>query len=476
MANLRMTLGQVNIVDHMIIRLRLTTAPLAVVASESYAPPHPTTRNVVVPASGSIAPDEYYIDVYESSDGITLGLLLGQFIHKITDTSSALEWRFYKVGNGDVGDPDPGSVTLTDPYLAGKSLSAVFKQGYGPLTPDPYTFKEYDFATDTITLLGGQIFSNEEIVAILLENPTAPSGVSGGSGIFSNVITLTTSTSINSTHYNARLRCEDTGSTIQVHTLPDAAAVPEGTIFYFMQNQGANSQTKILCSGANTIRLGENNYPEVSIGKGEWIHIEKRTISSVHMYEVVGVHAGVEQVGERFSAGTRVHPNCKPEDGTLYDGDQWPRIWYWITNVLPADHVITDDTVTNGGYAHPTGKVGQFVRHSSLKKFRVPNTQNITERGIKTVAGFGTDTTRVYDYPGGMQNESVAPHIHSPLYGDNAQHSSSSSSTGSPSRWLVNNNADNNTGEIIDSVTGPPTGNPIEARVKNIAVVYTRRF
>jgi hypothetical protein len=472
MANLRMTIGQVNITDWLIIRLRKTTAPLAVVASEAYSEPHPVTRNVVVPASGSIDPDEYYIDLYESSNGITLGLLLGQFVHKITETSGILEWRFYKVGNGGTGDPIPDTTTLTDPYFIGKTISAVFKPGYGPLTPEPYTFKEYDFATDTITLLNGQIFSNEEIWSVLIENPVSTS--TSARTFFNNVITLTTSTVLSSTHYNARLRCEGTGGLTQVHTLPDPATVPDGTIMYFMQNRGNQNQTKLI-TAAGLIVFGDGTRSEITIGKGEWVHLECRLIGATMFWEVVGVHHAISMVGERWSAGFLNHPNCMPEDGRLLDGDEWPRIWWWITSVLTATHTITSDSVILGGYTHPVGQEGLFVRHSSLKKFRMPNTQELTERGLKDMDTYNTDAERVYDYPGGVQHEQVGPHLHYDGEADNSQHSSSSSQTSTPSRLLVNNGPAGHA-KILGFTSGPVTGNPTHMRTKNIGVIYMRRI
>jgi hypothetical protein len=184
-------------------------------------------------------------------------------------------------------------------------------------------------------------------------------------------------------------------------------------------------------------------------------------------------------VGEAFSGRWAEHPNCKPENGTLYDGDEWPRMWWWITNVLPGSHVLTDDLVTGVGYTHPVGKEGIIVRHSSLKKFRLPNTQNLTERSIKSISAYGSDPERVYDYPGGLQNDAVGPHLHGPLTGNSGRHGSSSTEINGVAKILVNNSPETGNSQIANSSSGNvvyAVGSVQETRSKNIAVVYLRRF
>ena len=59
MAQIRLGVGQVNITNTLIAIARKTTTPLVEEAREPYAPPHPATRNVVLPAAGSIDPVIY---------------------------------------------------------------------------------------------------------------------------------------------------------------------------------------------------------------------------------------------------------------------------------------------------------------------------------------------------------------------------------------------------------------------------------
>jgi hypothetical protein len=140
-------------------------------------------------------------------------------------------------------------------------------------------------------------------------------------------------------------------------------------------------------------------------------------------------------------------------------------MWWWVVNKLPSTHKIVDDTVISGGYVHPADKLGLFVVHSTEKKFRLPNTQNISERGLKAFGTYNIDAERVYDYPGGVQNEMIGPHVHS-LPADNS---------GSADIQSLTTSANADEAISTDHLTGYNIGGT-ENRVKNIGVIYLRRF
>lgn len=405
MGQIRLGLGQVNITDYLIVIARKTTTPGIIEAQEAYAPPQPATRNVVVPAVGSIDPVIYYVDVRESPNGVTLGLLLAQFVYDLKNNVIIAERRYYLVDGPGANDPASGQNILSDAYLNGKTISGVFKEGFRYLVPDPYTNKEYDLHPGGgIELLNGKDFGTGEVWMVeisYLANQTIVSGI----GLYDGVITITANTVLDPTHRNKRLKCESNASSQLVVTLEDVTTVPDKTIYHFTSNGGNQFQTRILPAAGQIIGYNGEGYTEMTLAKGEFIRIE----NVGGTWEATMVHPGVLQVGEHISGTWKDHPNTKPEDGTLYDGDDWPRPWWWIKTKLPVTHYIIDDNVVNGGYVHPAGKEGLFVIHSTLKKFRMPNTQKLSERGLKNFTGYNTDGTRVYDYPGGVQNEMVGP-------------------------------------------------------------------
>lgn len=462
MGQIRLGIGQVNITNYLISVARKTTTPLVIEAQESYAPPHPATRNVVVPAVGDIDPVIYYVDFYESGDGVSFDLLLSQFVYDLKNKIVIAERRFYVVGGPGANDPAPDQQTLTDPYLDGKTISGVFKEGFRYLRPDTENIVEWEPVTGGgVELQGDLFFSGGEVYVVEISYLADQAQLAGGGGLYSGVALIDTDTALSLTHRNKRLRCHSAVSNTLAVTLEPVAMVPDGTFYHFTSNAGMQNQTRIFPSGAETILFNSENQIILVIGKGEFIRITK--VGSI--WEAELVHPFVLQVGERFAATWKDHPSCKPEDGTLYDGDEWPRPWWWIILKLPPTHVIVDDTVIDNNYTHPVGKEGLFVRHSTLKKFRVPNTQNLSERGLKNFTTYNTDSERIYDYPGGLQNEMVGPHVH-PLPAD---------ASGSADIQSITQNANADEGISNDHLTGYNIGGT-ENRVKNFGVIYLRRF
>lgn len=481
MGQIRLGLGQVNITGYLRVMVMKTTTPIVVEAEEVYAPPHPATRNVVVPSAGDIDPAIYYVNFYESSDGVALGTLILQIVYDLKNQQVLAERRYYKAGNGGDTDPDVGSNEIVDPYLDGKTIGAVYKEGFRPLVPPGYDYAEYELLSGGgIRWLNG-VWGNEEVIVIeITYSSPVPSG--GASfGLYSGVVTLTSSTSLGPLHRGKRLKCESNGSVVMVHTLEDVATVPEGTSYYFTQNGGNQNQTKIIPREGQSIAYNNQLWTEMSIGGGEYLRIEK--VGST--WEAVLVHANLLMVGERFAATWKDHPNAKPENGALYDGDEWPRMYDFIKNKLPSTHKIIDDNVTSGGYTHPAGKEGLFVIHSTLKKFRLPNTQGWSERGLANFTTYNIDGTRTYDYPGGTQPENVGAHRHFTFHQNGTNNTATPiSSTNSPAArqgngaQISNTNAEYNIcpspgNEPNVGLTSATSG---ENRVKNVGVIYMRRF
>jgi hypothetical protein len=462
MAQIKLTLGQVNITGYLVVIARKTTTPLVVEAQESYAPPHPATRNVVVPASGSIDPVVYYIDIYESSNGISLDLLLSQFVYDLKNQIIISERRFYRVGGGASVDPAPDQKILIDPYLDGKTISGVFKEGFRYLKPQSEPVPEWvPYTGGGIELQDPLQFSMDEVYSIEISYLTDQTTGGNNGGLYNGVELIDTDTTLTTTHRNKRLRCQSASSNKLVVTLESVAIVPDGTFYHFTSNSGAQNQTRILPAGSETIAFNGENYTELWVGKGEFVRLTKTGF----IWEGEMVHPFILQVGERIPATWKDHPSCKPEDATLYDGDEWPRIWWWIKNKLPVSHYITDDNVVNGGYTHPLERKGQFVVHSTLKKFRLPNTQELTDKGLKDFDSYGTDTERTYDYPGGIQDDQVGQVGFSLNKGNG--YTGGSQNAG----WFAPGDPNHpHPNEVVIMQSGK------ETRVNNNGVIFLRRF
>jgi len=465
MGQIRLGIGVVNITGYLIAVARKTTTPLVIEAQESWAPPHPATRNVVVPAVGDIDPVIYYVDFYESANGTSFDLLLSQFVYDLKNKIIVSERRFYRVGSGNPIDPDPDQKILIDPYLDGKTISGVFKEGYRYLRPQTEPVPEW------IPHTGGGIelqdplqFSQDETYTIEISYLADQTTGGGSSGMYSGVQLIDTDTTLDVSYRNNRLRCEAGASNKLVVTLESVASVTDGTFYHFTSNGGLQNQTRILPAGSETIVFNGENYTEMSFGKGEYLRIVK--VGSI--WEAELAHPFILQVGERFSGTWKDHPSCKPEEaGTLYDGDEWPRIWWWIKNKLPSTHYITDDAVIGGGYSHPLNRIGQIVIHSSLKKFRLPSTRILTEKGLNNFINYGADTDRSYDYPGGYQADQVGE-LKVKLNKGNGY-----AGSGANPDWFGPGDASHPQDGGYDEIT---VNADKENWVKNFGVIYLRRF
>jgi hypothetical protein len=485
MANIDLSVGQINITGNLIVRARKVSTPLVEEAREVYSAPLPSSFNAIIPATGDIDPTAYYVDFYESADGTTLDLLLAQFVVQATNEIVTQEVRFYDVGGSGDNDPAPDQPILSDPYLDGKTVTQVFRDGIGrPLVDPGYSYKEYDLYTGGgIELLNGQMFSFGEKVAIVISYLTDQQTTSGAN-MYDGVNSITTSQTLNSAHRNKRIRCAGVTNVLVV-TLEDMTVIPDGTFWYFTHNDGSQFQTRVVAHAGQSITYHSSIYTELSIAPGEFMRIEKYG----SILEAVLVHDGVLKVGERLAATWEDHPNTKPEDGALYDGDDYPRIWYWLSNFLPATHKVSDVNVESGGYVHPVGKEGLFVVHPTFKKFRVPNTQGWSEKGLFSFSVFNTDSTRTYDYPGGTMPENVGPHRHHSFHDNGTTNTGTAlSPTNYPEKrqgagaGIGNANAEYN---VCASGNEPDVGlssNPVQTdetgvnTVKNVGVIYLRRF
>lgn len=367
---------------------------------QQFPPVLPTSINIEF---DNLDPDVYKFYFYNSPDGVSNGLLIAVFTIDVKTNIIVSEIRFYRGGGNEATDPEAGT-TIVDAYLDGKTIKKVFKEGFRFLIPD----LEYEtIAGGGIELLAGLDLADDEVISVEIDYLVAQVN-NTTSGMFAGVATIVNSVTLDSTYLNYRLNCES-GSTRLVITLPLLSTIPDGKFFYFSMQGGTQYKTRFLAGGTELIKRAGEDLPEVSIGKGEIAWIEKRG----SRWEIISECPGMAQVGEMFSAMYAGHPNTIPKDGRLIDGDDEPRLYWWITNKLPISSRITvAESVLTAAYTHPVGKEGLYVLSVDTKKFRMPNTEGWAERGLKSFTTFGGDGNRTYDYPGGTQPQSIQTHDH----------------------------------------------------------------
>lgn len=481
--NLKVTLGTVNYTDFLHVTASKVPFP-GITVWETWIDVPVLNYNFIIP---NLDPENYYVRYYDSPTNSALGVLVAELIVNALTSDIISERRFYTVGGAGANDPIDGSTVITDPYLINKVVTGTFKEGFRYYKEtEEYLF---DNTAGTITILNGTQLTTDEKFIVELQFSTGVSNSSSGlGGLYSGTITVTEATrTLLESEKDKRVRLVGTIST-QTITLPPLGVLANDNGYYFDNSIGGTAiQVKILTNGADRIRFNgfmaaSDQFAEFWVSKGEHLLLRKLDNS---FWEVILDYKGIE-VGSRQASGYNSQSGWIKEDGSLFDGDEYPRLWWWINTILPNTHFIVDDFVINGLYNHPPANIGQFVKHSTLKKFRVPNTQNVSEKGLKSFLTFGTDTiNRPIDYPGGFQQEGILAHSHYSFI--RTSQSGNSNPVGLTTTAVSNGETNANLSYRIQGINPIPFAlsayagktssyGDTENRVKNIGVVYMRHI
>lgn len=463
--NLQITLGTVNYTDYLHVTAAKVSAP-TVVVWETWINVPVTNYVFVIPG---LDPDDYYVSFYDASTNVALGTLVSQCFVNAKSPEFEYEVRFYEIGALPAGATlDVTEKIINDPYLIGKTIESYFKEGFRFL--EPAVEIGFDNATGDMTLLTGGNFEPAEKFTITIKYAVGTvAAVSGG--LYTGTLSITAATqTLLAADKNKRVRLVGSATT-QVITLTALAALAVDDGFYFDNSCGGTAvQAKLLLSGTDKIRYNgfmaaSDLFSEFWVGKGQHLLIKK---FDADYYEVITDFKGT-CVGERIAAGYKSHPMVITENGQLMDGDEWPLMWWWLNNILPSNHKYITDTVT-GTFVADATKPGQFALHSTLKKFRMPSTIGMSEKGLADFETYGGDTAnRPVDYPGGFQDEMLLSHGH--------KVATTGNQTGvDPGRALqrASTNPDpystgaGSYGPYVEVVGGA------QQRVKNIGVIYAR--
>lgn len=412
MVDLKMILGTINYNDFIRVSAEKVSAPGVEVYSQYFNTPV-SNLTFVIPG---LEPDNYYINFRDSPGSPTLGTLVSQaFVNALTG-----EWlyerRFYTIG------ALPGGVTstinsLTDPYLIGKNVTGIFKENfrYLELTAE-YLFDDTIGKIDLVNT--GQIFSATEKFIVEIKYNVGTSNTTIAAGLFTDTVSVTGAAYTLLSTDKFKRHSLDCAGTKQVINLCPVSSLVKGDFFLFEHKRsGVQKQTKIVVDGTDKIYYngfelpGSNLLTEIWVSKGRSLYLRKDIIAAVSYWEVIGEYDGIN-VGSRMKGIFKSMPCWLPETGLLCDGDELPALYWWIRNVLPGNHYVTDDNVASGLYVHPVDRKGQFVIHSTGKAFRLPNTQGLSGKGLKDFLTYAGDADRLYDYPGGNQVDQNKEHGH----------------------------------------------------------------
>lgn len=479
--NLKVTLGTVNYTDWLHVTASKVSDP-GTILWETWLDVPLANYNFIIP---DLDPENYYVRYYDAPTNVALGTLKLELVVNALSGETILERRFYTVGGAGAHDPADGATTITDPYLVGKNVTGLFKEGFRYLDfADEATFVD---TTGVVSVINGTTFSTGERFIVEIKYSGGQTTSSTNGGLYTGTLNVTEATrTLLAADINKRVRLVGTGST-QVITLCTLASIAIEGGYYFDNSCGGTAmQVKLLLPGADRIRyngfgLASNLFAEFWVSRGEHLLIRKFDSS---YWEVITDYKGT-QVGEKVTLGYKSHPNTLTENGQLVDGDQYPRLWWWINNVLPSTHKYTvADVTATPIYSFIKSKAGQFMldANSAVHLFRMPATYGLSEKGLANFENYGIDVgNRPVDYPGGYEDQMLLEHFHLMFgSGDSGSglYTSNSHSTGGNLGYTINANntePDNfRTGKARDT-SGALVGGS-QQKVKNVGVIYARRI
>ncbi|RYY14473.1 MAG: hypothetical protein EOO04_30150, partial [Chitinophagaceae bacterium] len=374
---LKNTVGTVNFVDWLHVTCSKVSSPGIILWEDWFNTPV-SNLNFAIPVADA---DNYYVRYYDAPTNASLGTLHLELIIDAATNQILFERRWYLVGGPGTYDPAAGTNTITDPYFANKTIYGVFKEAFRYLKDgDEFTF---DNTLSEIEIISGSVFSPGERVMVEIKYAAAQTTTTASGGLYTGSIEIPEQErTLLVDELNARVICAGSAATQKI-LLPMIANVPDEAGFYIDNSvKGTSIQPVIACDGTDKIlyngfMAASDLFDELWVSRGEHLLIRKRA----GFWEVITDYKGTS-VGEKVTTGYKGHPNILIENGQLIDGDEYPRLWWWLNTILPASHKYSTDTVVNGGFAHTPSMRGQFALHTTLKKFRMPNTTGLTEKGL----------------------------------------------------------------------------------------------
>lgn len=367
MASFKFSIGQVNITDFLLVVARISTNPTAEAARQDFAGPQPTSRNIEF---DNLDPAVYYFDFRDSVDGIDLGTLMGTYTVDVKEQQILAERRFYLVGGSGAHDPAAKSNEIDDPYLDGKNVTGVFKEGFRYLVSPDYTFNEYTLVVGGgILLNGGKTFTMDEVVAI--EITYTQSSLSSTVGGFPTDFVLKTADfAFDSTYYGLVIEANK-AATLMTVTMPALSTIPDGIRFGVNTHQATQRYVNLQMLTGDYALVGGNQRNAVFIGKGEEVIFQKKGLY-LRILSWTGDWRRVGELVQQDSAPL----NSIQEIGGWQLFTDYPRLFYWYVNALPLGLLGTGTYPTTPDRANIT----KWIIDSVNGRMWIPNTQALFNR------------------------------------------------------------------------------------------------
>lgn len=377
MGEIRLSVGQVNILNYMRIDVREVASPNIVVVSQVVPPPVPASQNIIFTG---LNPVVHYVDFRSSNDAISPGLLLATFVYDVKNQTLISERRFYTGAGPGQFDPPNQATSITDPYLNGKTVSGIFKEGFRFLIPSV----EWSQTDATINFLQPNLLiSEEEVVAVEISYLINVVGGNTTSFFPANIIEVTGNIMLDETHRNNLIECNGS-SLIQTLTLPPFSLIPDNTKYAFNTDKGSQRYTTIVidAGGINYALLAGRQRTKLYVGKSEYLVLQKKG----DYVRILDWRGDYKRVGEVVTAD--IPPiNSIPEIGGWLDIDDYVRIFEW--------YILELDPGLLGVATYPNIPAGDNIRKWCIDlangKFWVPDTGGMFPRYTDPDGNIDTD-------------------------------------------------------------------------------------
>lgn len=422
-----------------ILVAREMSAPLAEVFRQFYAAPHTQQNLTITPVN----PVMHIVQVYKTTDGVTLGQLMGQCdIDASISTQQAFNIVTFIVDRGLTGTPNFDPTTPTNQYvnpeIDGKTY-VVFKPGFGAL----------QFGTHIQTIAGGGFefingdqFNPGEEYTLMVSDLVTTTVVTSGAGYPSDVMEIVGNINLGPSHYTKLLEVNAAGVTII--NIVDINAIPNSTVFGINTHNGTQTAVILQLPATKYCLVNGVQRNAIYIGRAE----EASFIKKGNYLRILNWDGDYKRLGQRVYADTIAPANCFPEVGGWYAKADYPRIWNWYIAALPGSEVIagTDD-VTPG--AADVAKWG-----AGLNKFWVPDTGGYFIRNQDPNSDVDNGRSAI---PGDIQLDLFKSHSHT---------ENGSNDGGGSHGFVMDNNNTPATGATTPVSTNTTGGS--ETRPKNV--------
>jgi hypothetical protein len=400
MAEAKFSIGQVNITGYLRVIARETINLTSEVANVTYAPPQPTTRNIVI---SDLNPIPHQFEFYDSSDGIVLGTLLASYtidVGKIYQ-ASIIKYEF-TVDGGDTDNPDPadGTKEWNQTELAGIPAEQliVSERAIGFRSFLKGEIEILDDGGFKFPDAGSEVFVSGDFWTVLyLQLTTVQDPVNITRGKYASVISFDDDVTIDDTHYDALLLAAGPDTDILTLNFPELDTIPNGTAFTVSTHGGLQRYVAVQLSSGDVAKVNGNSDNIFWVGLAETVEII--------------VQAGVMYIskwdGDFNRVGDIVKSNIQPkntlaETGAWYNFDDYPRLYYWyVANIDPAQlSAFSGSTVTDRT---------KFAIDSPNTRFWLPDTGGYVERNVDPNGDIDTRRTSSPNlrYSGTIQADSV---------------------------------------------------------------------